>query len=136
MVPMIRLTNGCSVRLTGRLVRSPGSGQHKELVVDECDVVGRCDSGVRTLLVNYLLSILTRLLNHQTYPIQKQSLSIEHLRDNVHLRARTDTIASVLRVRDGSLKSFNDFFNVRLYFNHDVKPLIADAWCRKKVSRM
>lgn len=56
----IRLTNGAAVRLTGRLVPSPGSGQDKELLVDlgkagsqgvipqgKVEVLGTCDPEVR-----------------------------------------------------------------------------------------
>jgi hypothetical protein len=43
---MIRLTNGASVRLTGKLVESPGAGQEHELQVDVVDVLGGCDPEV------------------------------------------------------------------------------------------
>ena len=44
----MRLTNGAAVRLTGRLVSSPGKGQSCELLVDQSDVgevvvLGECD---------------------------------------------------------------------------------------------
>lgn len=46
-----RLTNGAAVRLTGKLVKSPGSGQSHELVVDEklpdsIVMLGECDPEV------------------------------------------------------------------------------------------
>ncbi|KAH9483840.1 Asparagine--tRNA ligase [Psilocybe cubensis] len=90
-----KLTNGASVRVTGRLVQSPGSGQSHELLVDQADagrvaVLGEC--------------------NPDTYPIQKQELSIEHLRDNVHLRARTSHIAAMLRLRDRLQRQINSWF--------------------------
>jgi len=48
-----RLTNGAAVRLTGRLVSSPGEGQSHELLVDDkaggqVEVLGDCDPEVST----------------------------------------------------------------------------------------
>lgn len=45
---LLRLTNGAAVRLTGRLVSSPGKEQSCELLVDQNDVgevvvLGECD---------------------------------------------------------------------------------------------
>jgi aspartyl/asparaginyl-tRNA synthetase len=52
-----RLTNGCSVRLTGNLVNSQGKGQDKELVVEKCEVVGTCDPDVRNRPIDHLKSL-------------------------------------------------------------------------------
>jgi aspartyl/asparaginyl-tRNA synthetase len=38
------LTTGASVKLTGRLVPSPGQEQQQELQVDQVEVLGECDS--------------------------------------------------------------------------------------------
>ncbi|KAG5645263.1 hypothetical protein DXG03_006565 [Asterophora parasitica] len=96
------LTNGSAVRLTGRLVPSPGAGQDKEFLVDlgkgkaqanagEVHVLGSCDP--------------------ELYPIQKQALSTEYLRDHSHLRARTDAIAAMIRLRDSLQKNISTFFD-------------------------
>ncbi|TFL01528.1 hypothetical protein BDV98DRAFT_548024 [Pterulicium gracile] len=85
-----RLSNGTAVRLTGQLADSPGKGQAKELKVEQVQVLGECDP--------------------EEYPIQKQALSTEYLRQNVHLRARTDTIASMIRLRDSLQRSIHAFF--------------------------
>ncbi|KAI9441417.1 asparaginyl-tRNA synthetase [Lactarius indigo] len=85
-----RLTNGASVRLTGVLVPSPGSGQDNELLADSVDVLGECDP--------------------ETYPIQKQALTTDYLRDHAHLRVRTDVQGAVLRLRDAVMRSFHEFF--------------------------
>ena len=88
------LTNGSSVRLTGNLVPSPGSGQAKELQVKAVDVLGACPQ--------------------ETYPIQKKDLTNEYLRENVHLRARTTAIAAMLRLRDCLHRSIHDYLKVRM----------------------
>ena len=51
---LLRLTNGAAVRLTGRLVSSPGKEQSCELLVDQNDVgevvvLGECDPEASTL---------------------------------------------------------------------------------------
>ncbi|OCH87612.1 asparaginyl-tRNA synthetase [Obba rivulosa] len=84
------LTNGCSVRLTGKLADSPGKGQDKELQVDQVELLGECDPA--------------------EYPIQKQALSVEHLRDHCHLRARTDEITAMIRLRDLASRSLCRYF--------------------------
>jgi asparaginyl-tRNA synthetase len=43
------LTNGASVRLTGKLTESPGAGQKHELQVDAVDILGECDPEVSPL---------------------------------------------------------------------------------------
>ena len=50
-VAYFRLTTGTAVRLTGKLVSSPGAGQSHELLVDEAqdgevEVLGECDPEV------------------------------------------------------------------------------------------
>ncbi len=41
-----RVTNGASVRLTGKLVESPGQKQDKELLVEATEILGECDPEV------------------------------------------------------------------------------------------
>jgi len=84
------LTNGASVRLTGVLVPSPGPGQDNELLAESVKVLGECDP--------------------ETYPIQKQALTTDYLRDHAHLRVRTDVQGAVLRFRDAVMHSFHEFF--------------------------
>lgn len=44
--PLKALAVGASVRLTGRLMDSPGKGQEKELQVEEVTILGNCDPEV------------------------------------------------------------------------------------------
>ncbi|KAK0203901.1 asparaginyl-tRNA synthetase [Desarmillaria ectypa] len=93
------LTNGMSVRLTGKIKDSPGQKQDRELLVDGVEILGGCDP--------------------ETYPIQKQTLSTEYLRENMHLRARTDSISAMLRLRSGLMHSVMNYFNTQgFYFTH------------------
>ncbi|KAF4615079.1 hypothetical protein D9613_002853 [Agrocybe pediades] len=92
------LTNGTAVRITGRLVSSPGAGQSHELLVEKdmernVMILGEC--------------------NPDTYPIQKKDLSTEYLRDNVHLRARTSQISAMLRLRDTLQRRIDSWFETQ-----------------------
>jgi asparaginyl-tRNA synthetase len=56
---IIRLTNGASVQLSGRLTESPGPKQANELQVEEVVVLGECDPDVSIAFLYYpLFSIL------------------------------------------------------------------------------
>ncbi|KAH6906665.1 hypothetical protein BKA70DRAFT_1493239 [Coprinopsis sp. MPI-PUGE-AT-0042] len=109
-LPPNRLTNGAAIRLVGKLVESPGSGQSYELLVKDVQegasvtVLGECDP--------------------IAYPIQKKDLSPEYLRDNVHLRARTDTIAGILRLRHRLQREIDDWFDNR-GFIHVNTPILT-----------
>ncbi|KAH9946855.1 hypothetical protein B0H21DRAFT_790666 [Amylocystis lapponica] len=102
------LENGASVRLAGLLTESPGVGQDKELRVDSVKVLGDCDPA--------------------TYPIQKQSLSVEYLREHSHLRTRTDATAAMIRLRDNALRALHSHFeNEGFCYVHT--PLLTSSDC-------
>lgn len=48
----------------------------------------------------------------QKYPMQKQALSTEYLREHCHLRARTDGVSSMLRLRDQVCRTLHEYFKV------------------------
>ncbi|KAL0575887.1 asparaginyl-tRNA synthetase [Marasmius crinis-equi] len=98
------LSNGASVKLTGRLGKSPGAGQEKELLVEDVKILGSCDP--------------------EAYPIQKQALSHEFLRDNVHLRARTASIAAMLRIRHALQRELSSYFEQQ-GFLHVHTPILT-----------
>jgi asparaginyl-tRNA synthetase len=47
---------------------------------------------------------------HEDYPLQKKQHSLEFLRDHAHLRARTTTFASIMRVRSRLAYIIHKFF--------------------------
>ncbi|KAK6992234.1 Asparaginyl-tRNA synthetase [Favolaschia claudopus] len=85
-----QITNGTSICVRGSIVKSPGSGQDKELLVDEVEILGECDA--------------------ETYPIQKKTLTPEYLRDYTHLRPRTGAIAAMVRLRSHLMRELNNYF--------------------------
>jgi asparaginyl-tRNA synthetase len=46
----------------------------------------------------------------EDYPLQKKEHSMEFLRDNAHLRARTKTISAIMRVRSKLAYAIHKFF--------------------------
>ncbi|HFS66832.1 MAG TPA: asparagine--tRNA ligase [Flavobacteriia bacterium] len=86
-----RITTGAAIAIKGNLVESLGKGQKVEILVNEIEILG--DS------------------NPEEYPIQPKKHSFEFLRENAHLRVRTNTFSAVMRLR--SLLSFA----VHQYFN-------------------
>ena len=84
---LLRLTNGVAVRLTGRLVSSPGKEQSCELLVDQndvgkVDVLGECDPEASPLKVLFFSNIE---LDQQKVTI----LDIPYSKENTNIRIST-----------------------------------------------
>ena len=92
-----RLTAGCSVRASGLIVPSPAKGQPFEMQADTVEVLGWID-------------------DPDSYPIQPKAHSMEYLREVAHLRARTNVIGAVTRVRHTVAQAIHRFFNAQDFF--------------------
>jgi asparaginyl-tRNA synthetase len=92
-----RLTAGCAVEITGKLVKSQGKGQAFEIQADAVKVVGWVEDPV-------------------TYPVQPKQHTMEYLREVAHLRPRTNTFGAVTRVRNTLASAVNRFFQERGFF--------------------
>ena len=101
------ISTGASVIANGKIVASQGGNQSVELLVDSLELVGECP---------------------QDYPLQKKRHTIEFLRDNAHLRARTNLFGAVARVRNNMAFAIHKFFqeNGFVYVN---TPLITASDC-------
>ncbi|KAH7441450.1 hypothetical protein KP509_03G038800 [Ceratopteris richardii] len=66
--------------------------------------------------------------NPSTYPIAKTRLPLEYLRNHLHLRARTNTISAVARIRNALAYAIHTFFqqNGFLYVH---TPIITTSDC-------
>jgi len=87
-----KLTAGCAVEATGRIVPSPAKGQPFEMQATELKVVGWVD-------------------DPDTYPIQPKPHTMEFLRDVAHLRPRTNVIGATTRVRHTLAMAIHRFFS-------------------------
>jgi len=103
-----RLHPGCSVRVDGELVASPGRGQDREVHAATVRVLGWADP--------------------EAYPLGKQRVSFERLREIAHLRPRTNTFGAVTRVRNALARNAHRFFQERdFYYIHT--PVITASDC-------
>ncbi len=89
---ILKLTAGCSVEITGKLVESPAAGQAVEILAKNVKVVGLVE-------------------DPDTYPMAAKRHSIEYLREVAHLRPRTNLIGAVARVRNCLSQAIHRFFN-------------------------
>ncbi len=91
-----RVTTGAAIHVTGELVESQGKGQSVEIVVKNLEVLGDSDP--------------------ETYPIQPKKHSFEFLRENAHLRTRTNTFSAVMRLRSSLSFAIHKYFNENGFF--------------------
>ena len=101
-----QINTGVSLNLKGEIVESQGKGQNVEIHVKNIEILG--------------------ISHPDNYPIQPKKHSFEFLRENAHLRARTKTISSVLRIRSEVSYSIHKFFNENnFYYVHT--PIITGS---------
>ncbi|EPE37581.1 asparagine--tRNA ligase [Candidatus Photodesmus anomalopis] len=104
---ILKLTSGCSIKVKGEIVESPGKGQHFELSVTEFKVIGWIEKP-------------------ETYPMAKTRQSMEYLREIAHLRPRSNIIGAVSRVRNALFCSVHNFFQKNGYLWVST-PLITSS---------
>lgn len=103
-----KLHPGASVTVEGLLVASEGSGQAVEITASAIHVHGFSDPLV--------------------YPLGKQKITFERLRELPHLRARTNTFGAVTRVRNQLAYQVHRFFQER-GFLYVHTPIITSNDC-------
>ncbi len=101
-----RITTGAALSVSGTLVESQGKGQHVEIQVNNIEVLG--DS------------------NPDDYPIQPKKHSLEFLRENAHLRVRTNTFSAVMRIRSSLSFAIHQYF-IQNGFYHVHTPIITGS---------
>lgn len=99
------LLSGSAVAITGRLVKGGGKVQSIEMQAKSVEIIGRVD---------------------ETYPLQKKATSLEFLREQAHLRIRTNTFGAVMRVRHHLAMATHDFFSKRGFFYLN-SPIISSV---------
>lgn len=91
-----RITTGAAISVSGVLNESQGSGQKVELVAQRILVLGDSDP--------------------EKYPIQPKKHSLEFLRENAHLRFRTQLFSAVFRVRHHLAMAIHKYFDEKGFF--------------------
>jgi asparaginyl-tRNA synthetase len=98
-----RITTGAAVSVTGALIESKGAGQKYEIQVTKLEILGDSDA--------------------EKFPIQpKNKPSLDFLRENAHLRARTNMFGAIMRVRSVLSFAVHQYFQERgfVYVNTPI----------------
>ena len=85
------ISTGACIGVTGKLIESQGQGQNIEISASAIELYGKSDA--------------------ETYPLQKKGHSMEFLRENAHLRFRTNTFGAVFRIRHAMAFAIHKYFN-------------------------
>ncbi|AOW21457.1 asparagine--tRNA ligase [Urechidicola croceus] len=101
-----KIATGAAISVTGTLVESQGKGQKVEIQVTKLEVLGES--------------------NPEEYPIQPKRHSLEFLRENAHLRIRTNTFSSVMRVRSALSFAVHKYFTENGFYNFHA-PIITGS---------
>jgi len=89
-------------------VESQGQGQTVEINASSIELYGKSDA--------------------ETYPLQKKGHSMEFLRENAHLRFRTNTFGAVFRIRHAMAFAIHKYFNDKGFFYLHT-PIITGSDC-------
>ncbi|WP_445385958.1 asparagine--tRNA ligase [Robiginitalea sp. IMCC44478] len=101
-----KINTGAALRVVGEVVPSQGRGQKIELQVSSLQVLGEA--------------------NPEQYPIQPKKHSMEFLREQAHLRVRTNTFSAVMRVRSALAFAVHQYFTSEgFYYFH--APIITGS---------
>ncbi|MCX7551615.1 asparagine--tRNA ligase [Xanthomarina sp. F2636L] len=101
-----RITTGAAVHIKGSLTESQGKGQSVEIQVKSIEILGDSDA--------------------ESFPIQPKKHSFEFLRENAHLRTRTNTFSAVMRLRSSLSFAIHKYFNENgFYYMHT--PIITGS---------
>ena len=98
-----RITTGAAVSVTGALVESKGAGQKYEIQVEKLEILGDSDA--------------------EKFPIQpKNKPSLDFLRENAHLRPRTNLFGAIMRVRSVLSFAVHQYFQEKgfVYVNTPI----------------
>ena len=101
-----RITTGAAIKVKGQVVESQGKGQNVELQASEVIILG--DS------------------NPEEYPIQPKKHSLEFLRENAHLRVRTNAFGAIMRVRSTLAYAIHKYFQDNGFFYVNT-PIITGS---------
>jgi asparaginyl-tRNA synthetase len=104
-----KITTAAALSLTGILIESQGSGQAVELQVSKIEILGEANPD-----------------DVQKTVMQPKKHSLEFLREQAHLRFRTNTFGAVFRIRHAVAYAIHKFFNDKGFFNLHT-PIITGS---------
>ncbi|TDS61492.1 asparagine--tRNA ligase [Myroides indicus] len=97
-----KIHTGAAISVRGTLIESKGAGQSVEIQVEHLKIYGEA--------------------NPEEFPIQPKKHSLEFLRENAHLRIRTNVFGAIMRVRSTLAFAVHKYFqeNGFFYFNAPI----------------
>ena len=102
------VNTGTALAVEGTLTESQGSGQSLELNAEKIEVLGLADP--------------------DKFPIQPKKHTLEFLRENAHLRFRTNTFGAIFRIRHAMAFAIHKYFNEKgFYYLHTPIITASDA---------
>jgi asparaginyl-tRNA synthetase len=101
-----RITTGAAVCVSGTLQESQGKGQNVEIQVSKIEILGDSDA--------------------EKYPMQPKKHSLEFLRENAHLRVRTNSFSAIMRVRSTLAFAVHQYFQENGFFYVNT-PIITGS---------
>ena len=129
------LTTGASVKIKGRLIPSPASGQTVEIAADFLKITGTAPAENTNAQNSEGKVLLTggsgadgKVLEIPAYPLQKKRHSMEFLREIAHLRPRTNTFGAIARLRSRLAFAIHRYFAER-DFCYLHTPVITAGDC-------
>ncbi|EPR68414.1 asparagine--tRNA ligase [Cyclobacterium qasimii] len=103
-----KANTGACLKITGTIVASQGAGQSTEIQAVSIVVLGEADP--------------------DKFPIQPKKHSLEFLRENAHLRLRTNTFGAIFRVRNQLSFAIHQYFHEKGFvYIHSPIVTASDA---------
>ncbi len=106
---ILTIGSGCSIWAKGKIVESQGKDQDVEMQAESIQLIGAVE-------------------DPQNYPIQPKRHTLEFLREILHLRPRTNTIAAVTRIRSTVSNIIQNYLHDKGFFWVQT-PIITGSDC-------
>lgn len=92
---------GVNIKCKGKIIESIGSNQDYEMKLDEYEIIGHVE---------------------EDYPLSKNRINFDTLRNFCHLRARTNAFSSIFKIRSNLMYTVSEFFkeNEFLYLDPNI----------------
>jgi len=104
-----KITIGAAIKVTGTIVESQGKGQKVEIQIAKLEILGEADPEEVKLTI-----------------LSPKRHSLEKLREEAHLRVRTNTFSAVMRTRSKLAFAVNEYFQ-KNGFNYMHTPIITGS---------
>ena len=104
-----KVTIGAAIKVTGSIAESQGKGQKVEIQVSKIEVLGEADPEEVKLTI-----------------LSPKRHSLEKLREEAHLRVRTNTFSAVMRTRSKLAFAVHEYFQ-KNGFNYMNTPIVTGS---------